>query len=697
MERLILRQLQERGAGPVEVLMSSRVVVASILVLATAAFAAADSDLWIVIEGPELNRSDADVTYTVRYGNRGPDDASPVVVEVELPEQVPDAVYRLDDDELLAIQASTGGQDTLGNLVRAERNPACDRVRLRLVAVDVIGPDPPVSVAAGEEGSFSFTVRLPSYAPGSYAVEVLEPARLATTIWRVGRGVCGVCGPQPNDCDYQSPRLDGPPLVMADDGSASPSLACGPLVGDLSGAVAVVRDGVCDLETKNHQAAAAGALAVLLVNDGICDRPPSGPSCVDDLVDLDPGTGPTPIPMVMVSEADGEPLAAALEEGETVTASLGTRYSGELWFTARIGIDAAGVTDPVPDDNLVAFLSHPGRADLWSAVEGPTAPRFGDEATYTVRYGNLGPDTAVSAYVNLELPPGVPARFDEITGAQRDAIAASMEGTDSRGNQPLLFSANSCESLLVQLQGPGPDGPHPLQALAPGEQGQFQVTLTFPMAPTLAGGLRVDAPAELAGEITELGRGSCDDCNDLLGTCFGEPLSLFDLGSVAAVVARDQGSTDPAMACNPLVNDVAGKVALIRRGDCEFSDKVFNAEADGAVGVVIVNNGTCNGVIDPGCVIPMTPAFSPLTTIPAVMVSQLDGEPLIAAADAGRTVELTLGGIPTRAPAFASTAFLTDTMEEEDPAPANDDGVLAVWLNTIVPDGPVRNGAVGVR
>ena len=61
-----------------------------------------------------------------------------------------------------------------------------------------------------------------------------------------------------------------------------------------------------------------------------------------------------------------------------------------------------------------------------------------------------------------------------------------------------------------------------------------------------------------------------------------------------------------------------GKVALIRRGFCSFNVKVQNAEAAGAVAVVLYNHS-------PGSLGPLV-TLNPQTTIPVVMVSKLDGE-----------------------------------------------------------------------
>jgi subtilisin family serine protease len=93
----------------------------------------------------------------------------------------------------------------------------------------------------------------------------------------------------------------------------------------------------------------------------------------------------------------------------------------------------------------------------------------------------------------------------------------------------------------------------------------------------------------------------------------------------------------PQDACTALGNDadIDGAIALIRQGGCSFEDKVRNAEAAGAKAVVVSSNrgaptqmiGT-RGSVD----------------IPAVMVSQSDGENLVARLVAGDALEVKLDG-----------------------------------------------------
>lgn len=67
----------------------------------------------------------------------------------------------------------------------------------------------------------------------------------------------------------------------------------------------------------------------------------------------------------------------------------------------------------------------------------------------------------------------------------------------------------------------------------------------------------------------------------------------------AELVMVDDGSDDPTLGCeDPFVNadDIKGKIALIERGSCTFVQKVANAEAAGAIAVIIFTDN--RGVIE---------------------------------------------------------------------------------------------------
>jgi hypothetical protein len=75
--------------------------------------------------------------------------------------------------------------------------------------------------------------------------------------------------------------------------------------------------------------------------------------------------------------------------------------------------------------------------------------------------------------------------------------------------------------------------------------------------------------------------------------------------------------------CNPLINNLTGKIAVIYRNSCEFSLKALNAQNAGAVGVIIINNV-------PSVVAMGAGANSANVTIPVVMLTPEDGAILVA-------------------------------------------------------------------
>ena len=53
---------------------------------------------------------------------------------------------------------------------------------------------------------------------------------------------------------------------------------------------------------------------------------------------------------------------------------------------------------------------------------------------------------------------------------------------------------------------------------------------------------------------------------------------------------NSQGNPKSAEGCNPLLNDLTGKIAVIYRGSCAFAVKALNAQNAGARAVVFINN-----------------------------------------------------------------------------------------------------------
>lgn len=135
--------------------------------------------------------------------------------------------------------------------------------------------------------------------------------------------------------------------------------------------------------------------------------------------------------------------------------------------------------------------------------------------------------------------------------------------------------------------------------------------------------------------------GTLDGSYPIATASFGGTLGNPITGTLGLVVDDNaSASTDANDACDAITNggNISGKIAILRRGSCEFGVKVVAAENQGAIAVVVVNNIA-------GAPTPMGPgAVGDTATIPSVMVSQADGEALISAINNGETISVTLSG-----------------------------------------------------
>ncbi len=132
-----------------------------------------------------------------------------------------------------------------------------------------------------------------------------------------------------------------------------------------------------------------------------------------------------------------------------------------------------------------------------------------------------------------------------------------------------------------------------------------QVTNAAPSFLQAGPALILDAPASVAGRY-------------LIGTAEFGP-AIANPGITGQLVIARDGSNQPTLACNPIVNggEIAGRIAVVDRGTCNFTVKVRNAQNAGARAVVVVNN-VGGGVINMG-------GTDGSIDIPSAMVSRNDG------------------------------------------------------------------------
>ena len=115
-----------------------------------------------------------------------------------------------------------------------------------------------------------------------------------------------------------------------------------------------------------------------------------------------------------------------------------------------------------------------------------------------------------------------------------------------------------------------------------GGNGQMQMFLwTNP-----SGVLSIDEPEVLAGFLNDVG-----DAQGPNG--FGAPIPDENGSPITGkiVLAREDAPGNPTTVCGPLANaeEVAGNIAMIDRGLCDFSLKTWHAQEAGAISVIICN------------------------------------------------------------------------------------------------------------
>lgn len=132
--------------------------------------------------------------------------------------------------------------------------------------------------------------------------------------------------------------------------------------------------------------------------------------------------------------------------------------------------------------------------------------------------------------------------------------------------------------------------------------------------------VRVTAPAGIAGDY------------DGGPATFG-PQSYNVNASVVQAVDGVGTTTD---CCEAITNGgaVSGKIALIDRGNCPFTQKVLNAQNAGAVGVILVDNVA-------GCPPAGLGGTDPSITIPTMRVTLADGNTIKANLGSGVVARLT--------------------------------------------------------
>lgn len=146
---------------------------------------------------------------------------------------------------------------------------------------------------------------------------------------------------------------------------------------------------------------------------------------------------------------------------------------------------------------------------------------------------------------------------------------------------------------------------------------------------SLAQAFIINSPQEIAGGYEFMAT-----------TNFGA--TVTDSVWTADAVFVDDGSAVPTEGCAALINGeaVAGKIALIDRGTCEFGLKCLNAENAGAIAAIVINTAPGAGTINMGA-----GAVGGQVNIPCAMIPYEVGQLIRNAMMNGSTINISIGDL----------------------------------------------------
>lgn len=265
-------------------------------------------------------------------------------------------------------------------------------------------------------------------------------------------------------------------------------------------------------------------------------------------------------------------------------------------------------------NNVYAFEDVDGGNNIGESAEGGAELNFDFDLSFDQDpIGNLDAATTNLFYINNAVHDILfHYGFDESSGNfQEFNYTEQGEGQDY-----VLALAQDGSSLNNATFSTPPDGENPLMRM-------FLWSAVGPLGKPLT----VNNPTNLAGD------------HEGAPAQFGPSLPNEPIIANLALAVDSNSSvesTDENDACDNLINpeELDGNIVIVRRGACNFTNKVYRAQQAGAVAVLIVNNNS-DPIFSPG-------GSNPLINIPTIMISQNDGEALINALENDITVNASL-------------------------------------------------------
>lgn len=284
---------------------------------------------------------------------------------------------------------------------------------------------------------------------------------------------------------------------------------------------------------------------------------------------------------------DEDPLDCAREQQQYIAGGHGSHVAG---IAAGTGVNADGTSYDGPYEASLdpsTFKIFPGMAP--------------EASLYALKvFGCDGGTTMVAAAMDWAIDPDGDGDFSDRLDVLNMSLGVAY-GFMTQTEAELVRNLTDAGTLLVVAAGNDGD-----TFFVTGEPATYTETLSVAATTDQRSylSMSVEAPASVAGEV------ACVEGS------FTQPLS--ESGAITGEVRV----TSPAKACSDLTNaaELAGKIALVERGDCYFADKIRRAAEAGAVAAVVYNN------VDEA---PFAMGGDGTqSTIPGVMIAQADGQTL---------------------------------------------------------------------
>lgn len=213
--------------------------------------------------------------------------------------------------------------------------------------------------------------------------------------------------------------------------------------------------------------------------------------------------------------------------------------------------------------------------------------------------------------------PGYGGAYTSDSGAFSHDIIAAVEQAVNDGMHVINLSLGGA------VQGPQDPLAEAINAaveagtiavISAGNDGDFSTPLTVGSPGTAANAITVAASTNtrfLAGSTISF------DATSLVA-------AEGDFEVFSPALTAFTSTTTPADGCSAILEDLTDLIAVIDRGECNFTLKIRHAQDQGAIGVIMVNN------VDGGPIGMSHDGTDPFPTIPAVMISLSDGSDLKA-------------------------------------------------------------------